>query len=432
MPPRPEQPQHEERQQQEEESLEALVNQLNGITGVAWQQHEKQPKSDKVVLVPGRVTLTCLLGAAGSLEDKLGFRFQEQGNTTRVILTDVVETSPLHSLSGALVLDSINHQACTSLQQTHILIAKARPAIVTLECHVPNTYYHTSDRLVQAVVYKPSLDTPLGIRLGNTVVSEQPQLVVQEVVRNSLLGQSGLLSKGDVILALQGKPCRDMECQDATNYLKSNTGLVSFLALQQRQQNGSWWRPPPPHNLLAGGVKLMETAVSRGISIGSNHGNNHHAEKEDKEVLSETEGNFANHAEDAQAIRARAAALVGSGNQASSLSPRTMQRQSMKDRLQNLGRRLPFWDGGDQQAGAATDTPATRPSTNQRVTEQIEEALDHADDDADSDEDVKIDESELKNYTYEDSDDDDYSWLNVDLVDSAGEKSEAKGSTTNA
>eukprot|EP00977_Amphora_coffeiformis_P002352 scaffold438_cov167-Amphora_coffeaeformis.AAC.3 len=557
----------------EDESLEALAQQLDTITGAVSRgaqasteaaassnsasnttctttTRNSTSKDDVSVLIPGKITLTCRLNEHESLESKWGFSMgqQEVGGhdrdqedddddgipirpspkTTRVIITDVTDTSPLASLwaTGAvIVLEKVNRRVCTSLQQTHIWIAKTKIKMsrgatvpVTLECRVVHHDNNSHDsennynRLVQVWVDKPTTETTLGIRLGNTVAensndtddsncnnnndnnndeNEQPPpppvmlLTVQEIVRGGLLGQSGLRT-GDLILALQGKPCHDMECDDAANYLKSCAGHVSILALQPAQNgNNTWWRHakraavgvgggtmvgvglvfiptlPPPFGevLIAGGVSLLakefegpkRVVKSCRDKLETAVGGREEGQTTTAQGGRETtdEGTFENNQDDADAIRARAAAIIAStenssggnnNNDTVESSPNTVQRRSMKDRLKNFGRRhvLPFLDGivGDQEKESQTPTSKTANTSNTkwRDTSTTSSTTDgylnvSSDDEPDKDGEESEDEDDAEDYddALVDSDDDDYSWLNVDVAEGtvSGATSEA-------
>ena len=167
----------------EDESLEALAQQLDTITGVVSSRPQSNVQAstattttttatttattsknnskstvhgDVAVLVPGKIILTCRLTEYESIESKWGFsllqqqviggddddddkRGQQRNNedndgipirpkpkTTRVVITDVSDTSPLSSLwaTGAvIVLEKVNRRVCTNVQQTYIWIA---------------------------------------------------------------------------------------------------------------------------------------------------------------------------------------------------------------------------------------------------------------------------------------------------------------------
>lgn len=574
---------NEEKQHDEDVSLEALVDQLDGITGVVKRDDDtahRKNDDDVSVLIPGKISLTCRLGESESFQDKLGFglrevsvespnddgdenedemdddgegnnrpklglpfgrrrrrrqRQQPRGKRTKVVLTDVTDASPLATATAHAsewVLHSVNRQPCTSLQQTHILVAKARGGsgggsgggggALTLECHVSSSR-HDDDaaggpRLVQALVMKPTHDTTLGIRLGNThpdtngddddgddhedddddddETHPRPVLLtVREIVRGGLLGRS-VLSPGDAVVALQGKPCHDMECDDAANYLKTTAGWVSIVALSSSSNSRSimpWWRharraavgvgggtmvgvgmvsiptlpPPVGEVLIAGGVSMLakefegpkrvvrscRDRLKTAVGGRDDDDNNNSKPRHTATATTETEGNFENNADDANAIRARAAAIINATTEnhdstvTSGASP-TGQRRNMKDRLQNFGRRhvLPFLDGvvGDQpdndddkederlNRAAATSVDRTSIEDDDDLLAKLDRAAESSDDDEEEDEDEDDDSDEddaggdFNNYSFDESDDDDYSWLNVDLDEGAKDMEASK------
>ena len=308
----------------------------------------------------------------------------EEHSTPVLVIGSVEVSSPLASILQPLIvhrdsdasngtfLSKVNDEPCDSVQDlvNAIKLAEAGQSI-TIKCQANGGH----DKLVQAVVMKPTPESLLGIGLVHSKhAGGQMLLTVNEIVPSSYLEYS-TIDKGDLVLAINGQPCHDMAPEGAAYFLRSTELCVSILALKPGPSRTQRWLRhakragvavgggamvgvglvfiptlPPPFGevLIAGGVSFLATEFEgpRRVVRSCRDSLEGIVGREETTNADEVTTSEPEHGNDEYVVDDSPNTKEVEGNQASVKNGDVPKKKTVKDRLKNFGRRhvLPFLD----------------------------------------------------------------------------------------
>jgi C-terminal processing protease CtpA/Prc len=216
-------------------------------------------EAEKEFLQPSKISVTVMKETRDS---KWGFGIaQHETEPDTVVIKAIVDHGLLRNapFQEGYTLKTVNNQKSTNSETTiQELVKFEGNTQITLTAETPNG----NPQLVQAFVRKPSERSLVGIGFYNTTHSGgQRILQINHLDPAGLLAHSAL-SQGDLVLSINGKPCSQMDADEAAQLILATVETVTIAALRPKNDSTEnraqgWMRQAKRAGVAIGGGAMV-------------------------------------------------------------------------------------------------------------------------------------------------------------------------------